>query len=240
MLARMLLGALRSAAVVFYSTNAVRVLLDDHRLVDPSRLVYAPYGVAPEFGIEDDPRDGASKLLAPLGGRPFVLHVGSGVRRKRLDLLLDVFARLRAQNPDLRLVQQGASLSPTQSAQVAALGIGDALFQPPKVDRQTLAGLYRRAAVVLVTSASEGFGFPVIEALACGAKVVASDIPPLREVGAGGAVFAPVGDVTTWTTIVNGILKGEAVPDRNLRIACAKRFSWTSHARTILDAYRSV
>ena len=240
-LARVLLTGLRAAAVVFHSTHKVGRLLESDGLVPRSRLVYAPYGVAPEFDARPDTSGAADAVLASLGGQPFVLHVGSEIPRKRLDVLFEVFARLRATRPGLRLVQQGATLSEAQRAHVVALGIEGALVQPPKVDRKVLAGLYKRASAVLVPSDAEGFGLPVIEALACGALVVASDIPVLREVGGDAAVYAPPGDVAAWSSAVDAALSGSlSVPGQARRLAHASRFTWEEHARTILGAYRDL
>ncbi len=238
LMARAQLAGLERAALVFHSTQAVRSQLLAHGVVDPSRLVWAPYGVSPEYRPEPVPGDRSAELLAPLGGQPYLLHVGSAIPRKRLDVLFAVFAALRARHPDLRLVQQGGALSPTQRAQVEALGIGDALLQPPRQERPTLAGLYRRARAVLVTSDMEGFGLPVIEALACGAPVVASDLPVLREVGADACAYCPVGEVPTWVETVDALLTGgQPPPPREARLARAARFTWAAHARTVLEAY---
>lgn len=240
-LAWALLRGLRAAAVIFHSTRAVGNALEAHGVASASRLVHAPYGVSHEFTSRPDPTDRGDDVLARLGGRAFVLHVGSSAPRKRLEVLFETFARLQATRPELRLVQQGASLSAEQRAHIEKLGIGAALVQPPKLDRNVLAGLYRRAAVVLVTSEAEGFGFPVLEALACGAIVVASDIPPLMEVGGDAALYAPVGDVETWTAIVGAVLDGRTPPPaKERRIERAGRFTWQGHARTILDAYQDL
>ena len=109
-------------------------------------------------------------------------------------------------------MQQGGALTPAQREQVARLGIGDALLQPPKLDRATLAGLYRRAQAVLVPSEAEGFGLPVIEALACGAPVIASALPVLREVGDTACLYCPVGDVTGWAETLDALLSGRHLP----------------------------
>jgi len=238
LMARAQLAGLERAALVFHSTQTVRSQLLARGVVDPSRLVWAPYGVSPEYRPEPVPGDRSAELLAPLGGQPYLLHVGSAIPRKRLDVLFAAFAALRARHPDLRLVQQGGTLSPTQRAQVEELGIGDALLQPPRQERPTLAGLYRRARAVLVTSDMEGFGLPVIEALACGAPVVASDLPVLREVGADACVYCPVGEVPTWVEAVDALLTGgQPPPPREARLARAARFTWAAHARTVLEAY---
>ena len=236
-LARIILRGMQSAAVVFHSTRAVGDEMVRLGIVDAARLVHAPYGVSPEF--DATPRASDGEALAPIGGRRFVLHVGNALPRKRLDVLFDAFARLRAADPELRLVQQGAALSAEQQRHVREAGIFAALLQPPKLPRAVLAGLYRRAAVVLVPSDAEGFGFPVIEALASGAVVVASDIPVLREVGGDAVIYCPPGDAAAWASTVAAVLEGRhAVPSRKARLAQAARFTWHAHARTILDAYR--
>ncbi|MFE8605628.1 glycosyltransferase family 4 protein [Archangium violaceum] len=233
------LKGLQRAAVVFHGTLAVRDELLHHGVVPPERLVHAPLGVSSEYGPEPLPGDTSDEVLRPLGGRPYVLHVGSGIPRKRLDVLFDVFAALRRRHPELRLVQQGAELDDARRAQVARLGIGDALLQPPKLDRATLAGLYRKARAVLVTSEAEGFGLPVIEAMACGTPVVASELPVLREVGGDAIRYAPVGDIGAWTEAVHGLVESpEPGAARSQRIARGRGYSWTNHARTILDTYQ--
>jgi glycosyltransferase involved in cell wall biosynthesis len=168
-----------------------------------------------------------------------VLHVGSCVPRKRIDVLLAAFAGLRAQFPDLDLVQIGGEWTAPQWEQVKRLGIGAAVFQARGLATARLAALYRRAAVVLQPSEAEGFGLPVAEALACGAAVVASDLPVLREVGGPSAVYCPVGDVAAWVAAVAGILAApETAPPRAVRLVQARRYTWPAHADGVLSAYR--
>lgn len=234
-LARVVLHGLERAALVFHTTAAVRTELVRHGFVDPARLVHAPLGVAPEFHPGLDPEDRSSDVLAPLGGRPFVLHVGADMPRKRLDLVFEIFAELRRRHPQLRLVQQGGTLSPERTVQIERLGIERSLLRPPRLDRPTLAGLYRKAAVVLVPSEAEGFGLPVIEALACGTPVVASELPSLREAGGDAASYCPVGDVAAWTEAASRALDDRG--ERAGRLAQAARFTWANHAQVIADAY---
>ena len=233
-LARRTLNGLKRAAVVFHNSAATARQLIDAGIVRPGRLVHAPLGVAAEFSPE-----AAGLVELPVAGdSPFVLHVGSNIPRKRLDVLLDVFATVRRRVSGLRLVQVGGPWPQPLADQVERLKLGRFVTQVRGLSREQLAELYRRAAVVLVTSESEGFGLPVIEALACGATVVASDIPTLREAGGNAAVFRPVADVPAWTDAVAGLLiNPAAAPPLEVRLAHAAQFSWREHARVIAETY---
>jgi glycosyltransferase involved in cell wall biosynthesis len=235
---RILLG-LQKAAVVFYSTAELGRRLREYGFVGTNRLVHAPYGVAPEFTLDLDSLDSRVGEITGSVGAPFLLHVGSCIPRKRIDVLLDVFAGVKARFPNLVLVQIGGEWTPAQREQIACLGISSAVSQQRGIDRRTLAALYRQARTTLQPSEAEGFGLPVIEALACAGVIVASDIPVLREVGGDGAVYCPVADVPRWVETVGRLLtQPSEAPDRAKRLAQAHRFSWAHHAQTILHSYR--
>jgi glycosyltransferase involved in cell wall biosynthesis len=231
------LRGLQKAAVVFHSTLAVRHQILAHGLFDPERLVHAPYGVPPELQPHPVEIDRDVTVLA--GGSLFLLHVGSCIQRKRMDVLLDVYAGARKVFPEVRLIKVGGPWSAVQRDQIAKLGIAGGIVQLTDLDRRVIAGLYRKAALVLMPSETEGFGLPVIEALACGARVLASDIPVLREVGGVAVTFCPVANPGAWIDAVCRLLAcPDSASDRAARLAWAGRFSWTAHARTILEAYR--
>jgi len=124
---------------------------------------------------------------------------------------------------------------------VERLGIDDALLQPDRLDRVTLAGLYRRAEAVLLPSEAEGFGMPLVEALACGARVFASDLPVFHEVGGQAVLYCPVGDVEVWAEQIEGrLFTAEPFPSLELRLAQAARFTWARHADIIARTYLSL
>jgi glycosyltransferase involved in cell wall biosynthesis len=232
--ARRVLSGLQRAAVVFHSTLAVRREILRHGLIDPGRLVQAPLGVPPEFTAEED----GCGLPPPLDGAPFLLHVGSCIPRKRVDVLLRVFAAVRAGRPDLKLVKVGGPWAPEHRDLLDRLALGPAVVQLSGLERRALAALYRRAALVLLPSEAEGFGLPLLEALACGAAVAATDLPVLREVGGDAAVYCPLADVPAWAHTVRTLLDDpDRAPPRAVRLARAARYSWESHARAIADAY---
>src|SRR5262249_27122516 len=142
---RRVLSGLERAAVVFHSTLAVRHEILRHGLVDARRLVAAPYGVPPEYTAEPPAEDGAGRLPAPVGEAPFVLHVGSCIPRKRIDVLLRVFAAARARRPDLMLVKVGGPWADVHRHLLDRLGIGPDVLQVCGLTRQALAALYRAA-----------------------------------------------------------------------------------------------
>jgi glycosyltransferase involved in cell wall biosynthesis len=228
-MARHTLAGLQRAAVVFHSTRTGRAAIERHGLVDPARLVHAPYGFAPEFRPAPRTEDGAE---------PYVLHVGSCIPRKRIDVLLDVFARLRERLPRLRLVKVGGAWTGEHRAVLARRALADGVIHVAGIERRELAPLYRHASLVMMPSDAEGFGLPVLEALACGAIVLASDLPVLREVGGDAACYVPVGDVEAWTAAALTLLREpHTAPPAAQRVQRAERFSWRQHARTIADAY---
>jgi glycosyltransferase involved in cell wall biosynthesis len=229
-MARPALTGLQAAAVVFYSTTAVREQIERHGLIDPARLVQAPYGVSPEF---------APGGPVPSDTPPYLLHVGTCIPRKRIDVLLDVFAAARGRVPGLRLVKVGGEWSAGQRERIARLGLADVIEHRVNLDRTEVARCYQGAALVLLPSEAEGFGLPVIEALACGAVVVASDLPVLREVGGDAVVYRPVGDVAAWAeTVVELLAHPERAPGRAARLSRAGLYTWARHAETIVSAYR--
>jgi glycosyltransferase involved in cell wall biosynthesis len=213
------------------------------------RVVVVHNGVHPAFGPHRDPladREAAALIGSTGGGTVELLHVGSAIARKRLDVLLKVVAALRETNPHVRLVQLGGPLTASQRALANRLGLTGHLVVLPFVAPRVLAAAYRRAALLLQTSDREGFGLPVAEALSCGTPVVASDVPALREVGGSATTYCPIGDVERWRAVTSALLKERASsPERWRRrqadgLAWARKFDWRAHAYATLEVYREL
>jgi alpha-1,3-rhamnosyl/mannosyltransferase len=193
-----------------------RTRADVERLygVPAARVTVTPNGVDPVF--------------APDGpGGSYLLFVGAVQRRK------DPLAALAAARAvGMPLVVAGPEREP---ALARALREGGADVRG-YVDREELAGLYRGAAALLLPSRFEGFGLPVVEAMASGTPVVASSDPALREVAGEAAVYADDGDF--------GAAVGRALADRDRLAAAgierARRFSWAETARLTAEVYRRV
>jgi glycosyltransferase involved in cell wall biosynthesis len=160
------------------------------------------------------------------------------VPRKRIDVLLEAVAAARTELPQLRLVKVGGEFAPSHHEQIDRLGLAAAIVHRRDVARSELADIYRAAPLVAIPSESEGFGLPAIEALACGAAVLASDIPALREAGGNAAVYCPVADISEWTNaILEALRQPECWPPREQRLEQASQYSWAKHASIIATAY---
>jgi glycosyltransferase involved in cell wall biosynthesis len=113
----------------------------------------------------------------------------------------------------------------------------------PMLDDRTLAAVYRRAAAVVMPSEREGFGLPLIEALACGTPVVASDLPVLREVGGASVEYRAVDDHDAWAWAVLALIRErverpeQATMRRERGLAWVQRFTWTRFADTMAAIY---
>jgi glycosyltransferase involved in cell wall biosynthesis len=235
-LAEVQLQGLRRAAVVFTSTEVTASELAALAGVPRGKLVVAPYGTGPEYTAEGPDAPELAHVRAALGGQPYVLHVGSGAPRKRLDRLKAVHARLRRDFPGLLLLQHGAPAEAFPAEASAGIVRTGGPLSPAAI-----AALYRGAAVVLQTSDAEGFGLPVLEALACGAPVVASDLPTVREVGGAHVDYVPREDLEAWERAAAPHLRHASPPGaRAKRSAWAARFSWEAQARVVQQAYAHV
>ena len=234
-----LLAGMQKAAIVFHTTQDVREQIERFELIDPAKLVAAPLGVSPEYQPHPLPATPTIvELQRQLQGRPFILHVGSCVPRKRIDVLLDIFARLRLAIPELHLVKASGEWSKAQQQQIGDLGLAASIVHLTGLQNTTIAQLYQQAQLVLLTSEAEGFGMPVIEALACGAIVLASDLPVLREVGGDAIVYCPMGDIEAWCgQALAAIANPATAPAMECRLARAACYSWDNHARIISAAY---
>jgi glycosyltransferase involved in cell wall biosynthesis len=239
---RRILSGLRRAGHIACDTEATRDGLVARAGIDPSRTSVIHNGPHPSCTPHPETTADAqaARLLGPHAGVD-LLHVGSTIARKRIDTLLRVFAGVRRVRADVRLVRVGGPFTAEQRALVRELGLDRAIVVLPFLDRSTLAAVYRHSAVLLLPSEREGFGLPVLEALACGTPVIASDIDALREVGQSAVRYCPPDDVERWTAAVLEVLRDDAphaAERRTEGIARAAVFSWARYAAQVVPVYR--
>jgi alpha-1,3-rhamnosyl/mannosyltransferase len=155
---------------------------------------------------------------------------------KNLERLIRVFASKRR---DFRLVLAGMRGFQTQAIQaaVAEYGVPDSVELTGWIPRDALYRLYASAGAFVYPSTFEGFGMPVLEALAAGIPVACADIPPLREVAGDAALFFDPLDDVAMTAAVEQIMTDEPLRER-LSAAGPERargFTWERAARQTLE-----
>jgi glycosyltransferase involved in cell wall biosynthesis len=248
-LGRRLLEGLLCAQRILCCTDATRKQLIASGVVQSDRVLVVPHGVHPACSSLADAvgdRDAAALIGEPDSNRVDLLHVGSTIPRKRIDVLLQILAALGSRYPRLRLIRVGGPFTTSQQRLVQHLQLQDRIVAVPFVTPRVLSAIYRRAALLLQTSDREGFGLPVAEAMACGTPVVASDLLALREVGGTSSTYAPVGEIEAWVSAVSALLDERARDLESWRrrrsegIAWARRFDWRTHTMATVAVYREV
>jgi glycosyltransferase involved in cell wall biosynthesis len=248
MMAQHILAGLRRAACVTCDTAAVRDELVGFGVVPTDRAVVAPMGVGREFVTAPDSEADreAERLLQTPARAVEVLHVGSTAPRKRLDVVLRCCAELSGRVPDVHLVRVGGQMSPELRRLASELGLDARLTELPAIDDRMLAAMYRRAAVLVLPSDREGFGLPLVEALACGTPVVAADLPVLREVGGRAATYCRGDRPEDWADAVQRLLREsserpEVSAARRIEAAAwGQRFSWATFGDRVTSVYQTL
>lgn len=240
-----ILEGVRRAAHVTCDTAATREALIRHAQVDAARTSVIHNGVHPIFTrLSDADADAhAGRLLAGTHDRIDVLHVGSTIPRKRIDVLLAVVAAVRRNGLPVRLVRVGTPFTREQARLARSLDVHDTIVLP-HLERPVLAAVYRRCALLLMPSEREGFGLPVAEALACGTPVIASDIPALREVGGAATTYCAPRDIAEWQRAVVRLLDERRTHaadwERRRQIGAdhAAGFDWSSYTAAMVAIYQ--
>jgi glycosyltransferase involved in cell wall biosynthesis len=212
--------------------------------VAPGKITVVHNGVAASF------RPGAAAAVAQFRARQglpprYLLYLGTLEPRKNLELLLRAFARWRAMtapgNRDVHLVLAGAKgwYYDTIFTQVDALGLADFVRFPGFVPEAELPDWYRAAEAFVYPSLFEGFGLPVLEAMACGTPVLCSDTASLREVAGRAALTFPPGDETALAHAIELLVTQPGVADqqRALGLQQAGQFSWQRCAAETVAVY---
>jgi len=178
----------------------------------------------------------------------YILYVGTLHPRKNLMRLVEAFAmlqrRLGPSSSDLRLVlagQKGWLYKPIFD-QVSKLGLVDQVLFPGYIAHSDLAALLSGARCFVFPSLYEGFGFPVLEAMACGTPVVCSDTSSVPEVAGDAAVSVDPSDTEAWADALYQILASACL--RHTLVQCGYRqvqqFSWSRAAREVLEVFAEV
>lgn len=205
------------------------------------RINIIHYGVSPIFQpIETEiARTHVAKRFGL--SEPYLLYVGALTQRKNLERLLDAFAVVHETRPRLKLVLAGpSSWKETPLEQIAhRLELSDHIVLTGPLTDQDLPALYSEATVFVFPSLYEGFGLPVIEAMACGTPVVTSRVSSLPEVAGDAAILVDPYDANAIADGICQILDSAPLAAELTAkgIVRSTRFTWEATARQTLDLY---
>ncbi len=174
----------------------------------------------------------------------FVLYVGTLEPRKNLPIFLKAFQQAQAELPDFKLVIAGKKgwLYGDIFATVHSLGLTDRVIFTDFVSDEDLPALYTLAKLFVYPSLYEGFGLPVLEAMACGAPVLCSNTSSLPEVAGEAAILINPNDVRGWAQAMAQVIKNETLRDDLIQrgFRQAARFTWEATARQTRQLYREL
>jgi glycosyltransferase involved in cell wall biosynthesis len=163
---------------------------------------------------------------------------------KGLSYLLEAYSRLLESYPELELLVVGSPRPGGETErQIESLGLSSRVRFVSGISTDELVRLYAEAAIAVVPSVYEGFGFPAGEAMACGLPVVATDGGALPEVVGDAGIQVPVRNAAALASAVADLLDDQILRDdlgRRARQRIESRFCWRMTARRMTDLYREV
>jgi glycosyltransferase involved in cell wall biosynthesis len=225
--------------LIFSSEHTRREFLSLYQY-PADRCAVVHLGVAPAFSGGD--RASARASLGLPAGQPVLLHVGSEERRKNVETLLAALARLARRRRDILLVRVGGGSSRSRRL-IARHGLAAHVRYCSGLTEVDLVRWYRAADAFVFPSLYEGFGLPVLEAMACGCPVVAADRTSIPEITGDAAVLVddPL-DPEALAGAIAGVLDDPALAAA-LRAAGPRRaagFTWPRAAAQTLEVYRRI
>lgn len=209
--------------------------------IDESKIHVIYEGVNPRFRPASPSAIAAARQRYHLPAH-YLLVVGTIEPRKNLTMLLEAYTMLKERQPELKLliVGQKGWLYEGFFRRLRELGLEEEVIFPGFVPDEDLPAIYSAAELLAFPSLYEGFGLPVLEAMACGTPVVCSNTSSLPEVAGDAALLIPPQDVRAWVEALERVVR-----DASLRAALrrrgleqAARFTWERAARRTLEIYR--
>jgi glycosyltransferase involved in cell wall biosynthesis len=225
--------AIEAADAVICISHATKVDLHTFCTVPDERVHVVP--LASELNVSMATGD------EPLPTRPYFLCVGGRAGYKNFDALLRVFARTLSKR-DVALCVAGAPLSPAEAEQIATLHLSERVEVMPYPSDAHLARLYAQSLAFVHPSLYEGFGLPLLEAMACGAPVIAADNSSVPEVVGDEALLFPSGDADALAERLLAVFEGQVeratLVQRGFERAAG--FSWERTAAQTVEVYRGL
>jgi glycosyltransferase involved in cell wall biosynthesis len=172
--------------------------------------------------------------------QPFFLYVGSRAHYKNFSSLISAYSRWKNKE-EVRLLVVGPPWTQEEGKELASLGIEGRIDLITNAQDDLLCALYNQAAAFVYPSLYEGFGIPLLEALACGCPVIASRIATTVEIAEGCPVYFEVGREDSLIASFDKVLAEGRKSARTIAgLEHVKKFSWDKTAQGTLDIYKSL
>ncbi len=239
-------SARRADRIIAISDNTKNDLVRVYG-VSPGKVTVIPLGVEESFRPAD--RQEARETVRRTHGieGPFVLYVGQIREQKNISRLLDAFREVRGRGAGHKLVLSGHTMRGSEhydlEGEAARRGLEESVVHISRYQETgDLAVLYNAADLLVYPSLYEGFGLPVLEAMACGTPVVASNTSSMPEVAGDAGMLVDPYDVDAIADAIHSVLTDRDLHTRlsDMGREQAARFSWREAARETLAFYRSV
>ena len=234
--------ALKTAHKGFVISSTVQQDLVRYMHADPEKLIHTPLAAAPQFTPQLPEVVANIRAEYALPAR-FILYLGSNKPHKNLNRLVQAYGPLRNLGIPLVIAGTWLPLYPESRQLADALDLDNTQIRwLGPVPGQDLPALYTAATVFVFPSMIEGFGLPVIEAMACGTPVTCSRIPSLIEVAGGAAELFDPADIPSITAALRRVIQDTALQE-TLRLRAFTQvagFSWQKTAQITINQYREL
>lgn len=232
----------RADRIITVSYNSKRDLVD-YFGITPSRVEVIYNGVSPRFR-PDVPEEDRRRVAERYGlTRPYLLFLGGERPHKNAQNVVRAFAEARRRRPDLTHTLVLAGPMPASTARIdaliAALDVGPSIIRPGRVAEEDMPGLFAGADLLLYPTLYEGFGLPVVEAMACGTPVLTSSTSALQEIAGGYAYLVDPLDVDAIARGIVLLTTDTKVRSDFIELGRkrARDFSWDKAAERTLEVY---
>jgi len=227
------LKAIKRADLIICISESTREDLLNLYQISPQKTAVVHLAHNPVFTVMDN-----------LGNKPereFILYVGSRSRYKGFDTLLEAFSAWTQRGRINLVCAGGGDWSEAEKQKISQNNLLEQVILHPQVSDEKLCELYNQASVFIYPSQYEGFGIPLLEALACGCPVVASKIPSSTEVTQDiPFYFSPGSSEELTTALEQALNEGKSPSRKEAGLALSRKFSWKKTADEFLQALHSL
>lgn len=224
-----------SDLLVCISQTTANDLVDIYGVV-PEKIRVVPLAASPSFRhLQPD-----QGLDPPPTRKPFLLYVGGRLKHKNFSEFINAYACWQSCK-SVDLVVVGAQWTPQEIQRLHDLDVYDQVILLTNVDDDLLCTLYHQTIALVYPSLWEGFGIPLLEAMACACSIISSDIPSSREVAQDYPVYFELGNMESLHAALDSVLSQSGITPLDAKAKdILSRYSWDKTAKKLVDVLHEV